>query len=251
MIDRAEIRARARQLGLDESHVEHDYVLCHLLVAVSESIPELVFRGGTSLARVYWPDYRLSEDLDFASSGPVDQLEGRLQNAIKVASKRTTLNLMLDFGAPRDSWSRSLVRWGDHELLLDVNSDVEIALGSSRRPMDLPYRDLKEREALVEVFSLSEIMGNKWYMLNDRREPRDLFDVWSGLMQFAVPFDDVDRGHRARYGYPPSPGSLYNAKSLESLWETRLAHQLADLPPFGTVYREVKREFEMWRDRQE
>jgi len=251
VIDRAEIRARARRLGLDESHVEHDYALCHVLVAISEAFPELVFRGGTSLARVYWPDYRLSEDLDFTSSSPVDQLEGRLQSAIEVASKRTTLDLMLDFGASRNSWSRSVIRWADHELLLDVNSDVETALGSSRRPIDLPYRDLQEQEATVEVFALPEIMGNKWYMLNERREPRDLFDIWAGLARFGVPFDDLDRGHRARYRYPPSAGSLYNAKSLEALWETRLAHQLADLPPFGTVYREVKREFQAWSDRQD
>lgn len=251
MIDRAEIRARARQLGLDESHVENDYVLCHVLAAVSETFPELVFRGGTSLARVYWPDYRLSEDLDFTSHEPVEQLESRLRDAIEVARGRTTLDLALDFGAPRDSWSRSTVRWGDHELLLDVNSDVEVAMGSSRQPIDLPYRDLQERGTTIEVFSLPEIMGNKWYMLNDRREPRDLFDIWSGLRRFEVSFDDLDRGHRARYGYPPSSGSLYNAKSLESLWETRLAHQLADLPTFATVYREVEREFDTWRERQE
>ncbi|MGH2702589.1 MAG: nucleotidyl transferase AbiEii/AbiGii toxin family protein [Actinomycetota bacterium] len=251
MIDPAEIRARARRLGLDESHVENDYVLCHVLVAMSESFPELVFRGGTSLARVYWPDYRLSEDLDFISLEPVDQLEARLRDAIEVARERTTLDLVLDFGAPRESWSRSTVQWADHELLLDVNSEVEVALGSSREEIDLPYRDLQVREASVEVFSLPEIIGNKWYMLNDRREPRDLFDIWSGLVRFDVPFDDLDRGHRARYGYPPSSGSIHNAKSLERLWETRLAHQLADLPPFGTVYREVKREFETWRERQE
>lgn len=251
MIDHAEIRARARQLGLDESHVENDYVLCHVLVAMSEAFPELVFRGGTSLARIYWPDYRLSEDLDFTSHAPVDQLEARLREAIEVARRRTTLNLGLDFGVPREGWSRSTVRWTDHELLLDVNSGVEVALGSSRQPIDLPYRDLKGRGSSVEVFSVPEIMGNKWYMLNDRREPRDLFDIWSGLLRFNVPFDDVDRGHRARYGYPPSSGSLYRAKSLESLWETRLAHQLVDLPAFATAYREVKREFEAWLERQE
>lgn len=249
MIDRAEIRARARHLRLDESHVENDYVLCHVLVAVSESLPELVFRGGTSLARIYWPDFRLSEDLDFTSHEPVEQLESRLRDAIEVARRRTTLDLMLDFGVSREGWSRSTVRWADRELLLDVNSEVEVALGSSRQQIDLPYRDLQGREATIEVVSLSEIMGNKWYMLNDRREPRDLFDVWSGLTRFEIPFDDLDRGHRARYGYPPSPGSLDNVRSLEPLWETRLAHQLADLPSFAKVFREVKREFESWRER--
>jgi len=126
LIDRAEIRARARHLGLDESHIENDYVLCHVLVAMSESFPELVFRGGTALARIYRPDYRLSEDLDFTSHDVVTGLEDRLRGAIEVARERMTLSLELEFGRPREGWSRSTVEWDDHGLLLDVNMDVKV-----------------------------------------------------------------------------------------------------------------------------
>lgn len=104
MINHAEIRARARRLGLDASHVENDYVLSHLLVSVCEGLPELVFRGGSALAHVYWPDYRLSEDLDFTSQAPVRDLEARLQKVVRVARERTTLNLELTYGSPRGSW---------------------------------------------------------------------------------------------------------------------------------------------------
>ena len=61
--------------------------------------------------------------------------------------------------------------------------------------------------------------------------------------------EEIERGHRAKYGYPPSLGSIHGAERLEEPWETRLAHQLADLPPFKKVYREVKREFEEWQQR--
>ena len=249
MIDHVELRARARGIGLDASHVENDYVLCHLLVAICKSIPELVFRGGTALARIYWPDYRLSEDLDFTSSGPIADLEARLENAVRAARKSTTLNLKLTYGSPKDSWSRSTVQWADHELILDVNMDETVAMGSSEEKADLPYKDLQEREAMIPVFSLPEILGNKWFMLNDRTEPRDLFDVWSGLITFGVEFEVIESGHQAKYGNAPNRGSLYNAERVEGLWETRLAHQLTDLPPFKKVYADVTRQFEEWQER--
>lgn len=249
MIDPVEIRLRARRLGLDASHIENDYVLCHLLVAMCKEFPEFVFRGGTALARIYWPDYRLSEDLDFTSQARVADLETRLENAVRVARERTTLGLEITYGPPRGSWSRSTVQWADDELVLDVNMETTVAMGITEGKVDLPYKDLQEIEVIVPVAGLPEILGNKWYMLNDRTEPRDLFDIWSGLVQFDVEFEEIERGHRAKYGYAPSPGSIYNAKRLEEPWETRLAHQLADLPPFTQVYREVKREFDGWQER--
>jgi predicted nucleotidyltransferase component of viral defense system len=69
MIDRNEIRRRARRLGVTVDHIERDYVLNHVLAAISADPAELIFRGGTALARVYWPDFRLSEDLDFITMG--------------------------------------------------------------------------------------------------------------------------------------------------------------------------------------
>jgi len=249
MIDPIEIRTRARRLGLDASHVENDYVLCHLLVAIGERFPEFVFRGGTALARIYWPDYRLSEDLDFTCEASVSDFQARLEEAVRLARDRTTLSLEMVFGPPRDDWSRSSVHWTDHELLLDVNMNVALAMNKHEGTVDLPYRDLHETKVSIPVFTLAEILGNKWYMLNDRTEPRDLFDVWSGLVQFDVEFEEIERGHRARYGYAPSSGSMYNAKRLEGPWKARLAHQLADLPSFRQAYREVKNQFDAWQDR--
>jgi predicted nucleotidyltransferase component of viral defense system len=210
----------------------------------------LVFRGGTALARIYWPDYRLSEDLDFTSEGPIPDLQARLEKTVQLVSERTTLDLELSYGAPQSGWSRSILRWGNHELLVDINMDVTSALGSSDERADLPYKDLQGSETLIPVLSLAEILGNKWYMLDDRREPRDLFDVWSGLIQFDVEFEEIERGHRAKYGFAPSSGSLYSAKRLEGPWKMRLAHQLADLPSFDEVYRGVKGAFEEWQQRQ-
>ena len=76
MIDRTEIEARARKLNLLPHHVAKDYVLNHLLAAIADERAPVVFRGGTALSRAYWPDFRLSEDLDFISEARSSDLEG-------------------------------------------------------------------------------------------------------------------------------------------------------------------------------
>lgn len=245
MIPQAEIRRRARSRGLQESHILRDYVLNHVLVNISQSFPELVFRGGTALARVYWPDFRLSEDLDFIAEDRVDNLETRLNASVAESSKRIDRRLAFRFGPAKGGWSRSTVESEFGELVLDINLNERAYLPVVEKALNLQYSDLNQ-EVPVRCLSISEILGNKWFMLEDRREPRDLYDLWAALTKFGVPFEMVDRGHRAKYTYPPSREALKAARQLQEQWETRLRHQLANLPSLDEVVTEVEAIFESW-----
>jgi predicted nucleotidyltransferase component of viral defense system len=202
MIDVAEVVARARKLGLDREHVERDHLMCCFLAAIADGGSPLVFRGGTALARAYWPDFRLSEDLDFISGSSAAQVQASLERAVAVAARVAGIDLVLDFGRPKGGWSRSYVRFDQASILIDVNLGEEAYLAVEDCVIDLPYSDLRDSERKLPVVALAEILGNKWFMLgdDDRREPRDLYDVWAGLIRFDVPFSELARGHRAKYG---------------------------------------------------
>ena len=58
--------------GIQERPVEKDYFCSLILTQLAVAVPELVFRGGTCLAKVHLEFHRLSEDLDFLFSMPVD-----------------------------------------------------------------------------------------------------------------------------------------------------------------------------------
>jgi predicted nucleotidyltransferase component of viral defense system len=60
----------ARRTGLAPRLVEKDYFCSVVLEFLAEANPELTFRGGTCLAKVFSVFYRLSEDLDFTCSIP-------------------------------------------------------------------------------------------------------------------------------------------------------------------------------------
>lgn len=74
MIEKGEILKISRQIGLNPSIIEKDYVLGWLLAGISTH-PALrdvwVFKGGTCLKKCFFPKYRFSEDLDFTVLDPV------------------------------------------------------------------------------------------------------------------------------------------------------------------------------------
>lgn len=68
MIKPGEIQKIAREVGVRDQQIEKDYILSWILqgIAQHESLStSIVFKGGTVLKKVYFEDYRFSEDLDF------------------------------------------------------------------------------------------------------------------------------------------------------------------------------------------
>jgi predicted nucleotidyltransferase component of viral defense system len=68
MIKAGEIQQKAQKLRVRDQQVEKDYVLSWILQGIANHVQisqELVFKGGTVLKKIYFKDYRFSEDLDF------------------------------------------------------------------------------------------------------------------------------------------------------------------------------------------
>jgi len=68
MIKPGEIQNKARVVGVRDQQIEKDYILSWILqgIAQHEHLSKTIFfKGGTVLKKVYFEDYRISEDLDF------------------------------------------------------------------------------------------------------------------------------------------------------------------------------------------
>lgn len=65
--------------------MEKDYYLTFILSRINDLSPELVFKGGTCLNKIYYSYYRLSEDLDFSMRMPeYTTTRGNRRKAIQV-----------------------------------------------------------------------------------------------------------------------------------------------------------------------
>jgi uncharacterized protein len=68
--------------------VEKDYALTYLLAAIVQTEGlgnNLVLKGGTALKKLYFADYRFSEDLDYSTRvmGPVQQIDAKMETVVR------------------------------------------------------------------------------------------------------------------------------------------------------------------------
>jgi len=77
MIKPREIQKKAREVEVRDQQIEKDYILSWILKGVSEHkklSKIIVFKGGTVLKKIYFADYRFSEDLDFTLLATISQM---------------------------------------------------------------------------------------------------------------------------------------------------------------------------------
>jgi len=259
MIPDKEVLKEAGVAAVGAQVIEKDYVLSWLLVAIAESrlSGSVVFKGGTALKRVYFPDYRFSEDLDFTLVKElahadlvqaVTELFPALRRRIRLdlalhradqsvfQSTKVTLNFLGPLGAKMES-RRLEMDFTRGECLLDAPRDGLL---------QSPYSDYPSH-VLLSTYTELEILTEKLCALTRRVQPRDLYDVYY-LLEFAnvdtTFLADHFRRKCAHKGYDPSRIQtvlIDKQPTFGRLWKGALAHQLPDLPEFEEVMRAVRR----------
>ena len=180
MIDRRELLAQARARSLPLAMVEKDYVLGWALFALSR-LEELVFKGGSALAKVYFAGaWRLSEDLDFVSApGDWQAVPQHIPSALEEATEQSGVGLTIKSRHTNPHYLQLKVQYtgplGKNWLKIDVTPEPPIAQVHSL-PLSALYSDYPDFRVTVE--SLEEILAQKLRALVERKKVRDFYDVW-------------------------------------------------------------------------
>ena len=244
--------------------LERDYCLSWFLVGLSRSPlrDRLAFKGGTALKKCYFSEYRFSEDLDFTLIRETSwqEIERHLVVAFDETRRASGVEFRLD-RVDRHSHENShtfylgyegpLPRARGNTVKTDITIRERIVLPLEDRPVLRgyeEYRDLPE-DAGIRVYSLEEVAVEKTVALMDRarNEPRDLYDLWFLTAGGHVRLGDLLSHTVQKLEYRglalAQVGSEFAFKEARyhRLWHVRLAAQMADLPEFDSVYREVRR----------
>jgi len=251
-------------LRIREDVLERDYCLAWLLSAFSRSElkPAMAFKGGTALKRCYFPDYRFSEDLDFTLREPLpfEEIRARLERVYAAVQEQSGIQFTFDRQDTRARLNTHTfyLRYagplpGNNDVKVDVTIEEVLSFPLEEKPILRGYpefADLPEDRPIL-VYSLNEIAAEKTVALTDpaRNEPRDLYDLWYLTENEEVRLDQIVPAICQKLIFREKPCEGLQAAlarkeaRLRVLWNTRLAYQMATLPPFEQVFREMRRTF--------
>jgi len=261
MIRQAEISKIAYHLRLGEKTIEKDYVLTWVLIAIANSPLKdlLAFKGGTAIKKIYVPDYRFSEDLDFTLIGEDisnDLLVKHLGDLYPWLLRQANIQLAMDHLDEHKSSNFAVylnysgplnAQLDKRALKIDFSRDEVLVFPLVNRPVKAQYSDCTQEKANITAYTMEEILSEKLRSLLTRSEPRDLFDVHyimthqmadvDAIAFRCVPKFEIKGLHMEDLGTV----LVRKQKVFKQYWHSRLDGQLPEIPEFDEVLRETGR----------
>ncbi|MDD3262584.1 MAG: nucleotidyl transferase AbiEii/AbiGii toxin family protein [Candidatus Absconditabacteria bacterium] len=197
----------------DEYKLEKDFLLTLILIKFGEKYPDLIFKGGTCLNKIYFPYFRLSEDLDFVINKELGR--SARQTLLKEYEKNFIDNLkILDIKLKHER-----TKFDEHKLAMfvfeyestldnsiqtikiDLSLKKSLMLPSIQKSIIAIYKDSVLEETIfqnhtINCIDLKESVAEKTRASLTRKEPaiRDFFDI--RYIKNNTEFDFEDKGFK-------------------------------------------------------
>jgi predicted nucleotidyltransferase component of viral defense system len=215
----------ATQFGVDEEQVIRDHAISHALAAIASlGTEDVVFFGGTALARTLLTDVRLSEDIDLIARGDRRETGDRIEDAI-YRGFRSTLGEATFTPRIRDT------RHSDPSVLQVGDTTIQVQLLSSEgypawptEVLDVEQRYVDAPPARLRVLTRPAFVASKLSSWAGREAPRDLYDLWA--LAEAGQFTPESAELFGRFGpYTRASRVPFTRIPTDREWEAALGHQ--------------------------
>ena len=245
MIRQSEIKNLSRQYSVPVSTIERDYVQNWLL----KYLPEMAFKGGTCLRKIYFNNYRFSDDLDFTllKRTNITNLENKIFEAVTQTKADSKIEIENEINSKKvkngysfDIYFRiSRVSGSPIKIKIDITKygNEKIINQIVKKEINHPYSDKIDTKVLV--YSMDEIFAEKTRSLFERTRPRDLYDVWH--LKNNIAFDKTLFKKKCEFKrFKPDLDELLARKTkFIHSWENSLKHQLKELPDAEKTFENV------------
>ncbi len=261
MILPGEIQRIAARLKLRDTQIEKDYVISWVLNGISSSgylKERLIFKGGTALRKIYFPDYRLSEDLDFTyiyREPDFDEIRKHFTGLIEWVKEESRIILDLQDEIIHQTGNYNFYlgyqgplggRVKNKKIKIDISSDEILCSKEEEKRVINEYSDLT-KEYYLSTYTLAEIITEKLRSLMQRSAPRDLYDIWYLLEENGGDIEDYiydfqKKAERKEIDYSKLVEVVLKKESVfKKQWEEQLVNQVQNVPEFDNVWRHLGR----------
>ena len=260
MIKPGEIQQIARVVGVRDQQIEKDYILSWILfgIAKHEQLSKaIVFKGGTVLKKVYFEDYRFSEDLDFTllhSETTNDQIFEWFKEIFEFIKEEANIPFeIIDNNEHEDGGINFYISYigplggqgNNKRLKVDISRSEQLVFNPVMKDVFVDYTDLDAHQLLC--YPLEEVLVEKMRSVMQRMQARDFYDIWYLLEEQGMDADFYLNEFEAKCKSKDLQHTDFLNKLTERLpqykgrWESSMREQIKDLPDFDQVEREVQR----------
>lgn len=267
MIKPGEIQQKARVVGVRDQQIEKDYILSWILFGVSQHAKlskAIVFKGGTVLKKIYFDDYRFSEDLDFtllnndASSSSAqasnEQIFEWFNQTFEFIKEEANIPLeIIDDNQHEDGGINFYISYigplggqgSNKRVKVDISRSEQLVFEPVMKSVFTDYTDLEEHQFLC--YPLEEVLVEKMRSVMQRMQARDFYDLWYLLEEHGMDVDFYVNEFKAKCESKNLKAEDFPTKLNERLpqykgrWQSSLKEQIKDLPDFEQVERETLR----------
>ncbi|MDQ3192950.1 MAG: nucleotidyl transferase AbiEii/AbiGii toxin family protein [Bacteroidota bacterium] len=260
MIRPGEIQQKARETGVRDQQIEKDYVLSWILKGVSQHdqlSKIIVFKGGTVLKKVYFDDYRFSEDLDFTllnNDVTNEQIFKWFKEAFEFVLEEANMHLeIIDNNEHEDGGINFYISYvgplggqgNNKKVKVDISRSEKLEFKPVMQNVFINYSDLEEHQLLC--YSLEEVLVEKMRTVMQRMQARDFYDIWYLLEVHNMDVNFFLKEFCNKCESKKLKPADFSKKLAERLlqykgrWQSSMNEQIHNLPDFDKVEREVMR----------
>jgi uncharacterized protein len=260
MIRSGEIQHKANAVGVRDQQIEKDYILSWILFGISRHehlSKRIVFKGGTVLKKVYFKDYRFSEDLDFTlmhAEVSNNQVVVWFREVFEFIKDEANIPLdIIDNNADEDGSIHFYISYigplggqgNNKKVKVDISRNEQMVFEPIMNNVFISYSDLDDHQLLC--YPLEEILVEKMRSVMQRMQARDFYDIWYLLEQHGLDADFYVSEFEVKCKskdllYTDFPKKLdERLPQYKGRWKSSMSEQIKDLPDFDQVEREVQR----------
>jgi len=191
---------------------EKDFLLTLILIKFWEKFPDLIFKWWTCLNKVYFPYFRLSEDLDFVLDASNVWRQAR-KTLLKKYEKDFVETLWI-LGLKLQTWRtkfdehklamfnfeyNSILDNSKQNIKIDISLKNNLVLKPQKWEIKSIFKDIIFEEDIfwkhtIKTMNLKEMLAEKIRAALTRSTPaiRDFFDIWYVKNNSDFNFEDIE-----------------------------------------------------------